>query len=120
MLSFDLNVNGNNYAVEADGQMPLLWVLRDLLGLTGTKFSCGEGLCGSCTVLVDGTATRSCIFPVERAAGKNILTIEGLSVDGSSAAKSVDRGTRDAVRLLSGGADPDRHGFAGSKPESER
>lgn len=83
MSSFDLNVNGKNYAIEADGQMPLLWILRDLLGLTGTKFSCGEGLCGSCTVLVDGAATRSCILPVERAAGKNILTIEGLSVDGS-------------------------------------
>lgn len=83
MSSFDFNVNGNFYAVEADGQMPLLWVLRDLLGLTGTKFSCGEGLCGACTVLVDGAATRSCILPVEGAAGKNILTIEGLSADGS-------------------------------------
>ncbi len=68
MSSFDLNVNGNFYAVEADGQIPLLWVLRDLLGLTGTKFSCGEGLCGSCTVLVDGAATRSCIQLVGRAA----------------------------------------------------
>ena len=83
MSSFDLNVNGKVYIVEADGQMPLLWVLRDLLELTGTKFSCGEGLCGSCTVLVDSVATRSCILPVERAAGKNILTIEGLSADGS-------------------------------------
>ena len=83
MSSFDLNVNGKIYAVEANGQMPLLWVLRDLLGLTGTKFGCGEGLCGSCTVLVDGAATCSCTLPVERAAGKNILTIEGLSTDGS-------------------------------------
>jgi len=83
MSSFGLNVNGKNYAVEADGQMPLLWVLRDLLGLTGTKFSCGEGLCGACTVLVDGVAMRSCILPMEHAADKNILTIEGLSVDGS-------------------------------------
>ena len=83
MSSFDLIVNGKNYAVEAEGQMPLLWVLRDLLGLTGTKFSCGEGLCGSCTALVDGAATRSCILPVERAEGKNIITIEGLSADGS-------------------------------------
>ena len=83
MSSFDLYVNGKNYAFEADGQMPLLWVLRDLLGLTGTKFSCGDGLCGSCTVLINGASPRSCILPVERAAGKNILPIEGLSADGS-------------------------------------
>ncbi len=83
MASFDLLVNGQNYTVEADRQMPLLWVLRDLLGLTGTKFSCGMGLCGSCTVLMDDEAVRSCATPVENAAGKNILTIEGLSADGS-------------------------------------
>lgn len=81
MSTFDLVVNGENYTIEADRQMPLLWVLRDLLGLTGTKFSCGAGLCGSCTVLIDGAVTRSCVLPVERAAGKNILTIEGLSTD---------------------------------------
>ena len=83
MSTFDLIVNGENHSVEADRQMPLLWALRDLLGLTGTKFSCGTGLCGSCTVLMDGVATQSCVLPVERAAGKNILTIEGLSADGS-------------------------------------
>ena len=83
MSTFDLVVNGENYSVEADRQMPLLWALRDLLGLTGTKFSCGTGLCGSCTVLMDGVATKSCVLPVERAVGKNILTIEGLSKDGS-------------------------------------
>jgi aerobic-type carbon monoxide dehydrogenase small subunit (CoxS/CutS family) len=63
--------------------MPLLWVLRDLLGLTGTKFSCGMGLCGSCTVLIDGEPTRSCITQVEDVTGKHITTIEGLSPDGS-------------------------------------
>ncbi len=83
MSSFNLQVNGKTYAVEADGAMPLLWVLRDLLGLTGTKFSCGEGLCGSCTVLINGLPTRSCVTPVEVLAGKDILTIEGLSADGS-------------------------------------
>ena len=83
MSTFGLVVNGESYFVDADSQMPLLWVLRDLLGLTGTKFSCGTGLCGSCTVLMDGVATHSCTLPVERAAGKNILTIEGLSADGS-------------------------------------
>jgi len=63
--------------------MPLLWVLRDLLNLTGTKFGCGMGLCGTCTVLMDGEAVRSCITPLSTAAGKSILTIEGLSTDGT-------------------------------------
>jgi len=83
MASFELLVNGQNYTVEADRQMPLLWVLRDLLGLTGTKFSCGAGLCGSCTVLMDDEPVRSCVTLVESAAGKNITTIEGLSQDGT-------------------------------------
>ena len=83
MASFELRVNGQTYTVEAETQMPLLWVLRDLLGLTGTKFSCGMGLCGSCTVLIDDEPVRSCITPVEDLAGENILTIEGLSSDGS-------------------------------------
>jgi isoquinoline 1-oxidoreductase alpha subunit len=69
------------YTVEAEAQMPLLWVLRDLLGFTGTKFSCGVGLCGACTVLIDGTPTRSCVTPVEDMVGKDIVTIEGLSQD---------------------------------------
>lgn len=79
MPSFDLQINGQAYTVQAEAQMPLLWVLRDLLGLTGTKFSCGMGLCGSCTVLIDGEPTRSCTTLVESAAGKTITTIEGLS-----------------------------------------
>ena len=83
MASFELLVNGQNYTVEAERQMPLLWVLRDLLGLTGTKFSCGAGLCGSCTVLLDDEPVRSCVTLVDNAAGKSITTIEGLSPDGS-------------------------------------
>ena len=83
MPSFDLQINSQPYTVEAEAEMPLLWVLRDLLGLTGTKFSCGMGLCGSCTVLIDGEPTRSCVTHVENAAGKSITTIEGLSPDGS-------------------------------------
>lgn len=83
MSSFDLLVNGQSYTVEAESQMPLLWALRDLLGLTGTKFSCGMGLCGSCTVLIDGEPTRSCVTPLSSLAGKAITTIEGLSPDGS-------------------------------------
>ena len=79
MSVFDLNINGKPYTVEAEEAMPLLWVLRDLLGFTGTKFSCGMGLCGSCTVLVDDEPTRSCVTPVSQAAGRSILTIEGLS-----------------------------------------
>ena len=79
MPSFDLQINGQAYSVQAESQMPLLWVLRDLLGLTGTKFSCGAGLCGSCTVLIDGEPRRSCVTRVESAVGKTITTIEGLS-----------------------------------------
>jgi isoquinoline 1-oxidoreductase subunit alpha len=83
MSSFTLNINGQLTDVEAEADMPLLWVLRDLLGLTGTKFSCGAGLCGACTVLIDGNPTRSCITPVSSVTSKAILTIEGLSPDGS-------------------------------------
>lgn len=83
MASFTLLVNGTSQAVEADPATPLLWVLRDALGLTGTKYGCGIGVCGCCTVHVDGRATRSCSSPVSTMAGKAITTIEGLSVDGS-------------------------------------
>jgi len=77
-----LNVNGVSREVDADEDMPLLWVLRDLLGLTGTKFGCGEALCGACTVHLDGRAVRSCVTPLRRAAGHAVTTIEGLSATG--------------------------------------
>jgi isoquinoline 1-oxidoreductase alpha subunit len=83
MSVFDLQINQKTYSVEADAAMPLLWVLRDLLGLTGTKFSCGAGLCGSCTVLVDDEPARSCVTTVSQVTGKSITTIEGLSEDAS-------------------------------------
>ena len=83
MTVFDLQINQQMYSVEADDAMPLLWALRDLLGLTGTKFSCGMGLCGSCTVLVDDEPMRSCITPIAQVTGKSITTIEGLSDDAS-------------------------------------
>lgn len=83
MPSYDLQINGQTYTVEAEREMPLLWVLRDLLGLTGTKFSCGEGICGSCTVLIDDEPIRSCITGVASVVGKSIVTIEGLSPNGS-------------------------------------
>ena len=75
----DLLVNGVQAQVDVDSAMPLLWVLRDILGLTGTKYGCGMGLCGSCTVHLDGRAVRSCTLPVSEAAGKQITTIEGLA-----------------------------------------
>jgi isoquinoline 1-oxidoreductase alpha subunit len=78
-----LTVNGVEREVNAPADMPLLWVLRDLLGLTGTKFGCGIAQCGACTVHLDGTPRRSCVTPVSAAAGKKITTIEGLSTDGS-------------------------------------
>jgi isoquinoline 1-oxidoreductase alpha subunit len=78
----ELKVNGSATQVDADPEMPLLWVLRDLLGLTGTKFGCGEALCGACTVHLDGVPVRACVTPVRRAAGASVTTIEGLSPAG--------------------------------------
>jgi len=76
-------LNGESKSVDVDPQMPLLWVLRDTLNLTGTKYGCGMALCGACTVHIDGEATRSCVTPVSAVAGKKVTTIEGLSTDGS-------------------------------------
>jgi isoquinoline 1-oxidoreductase alpha subunit len=73
-----LVVNGQTTTIDVEPEMPLLWVLRDELGLVGTKFGCGAGLCGACTVMIDGEAMRSCQTPVSYAAGKSLLTIEGL------------------------------------------
>ena len=78
-----LNVNGKAASVDVPGDMPLLWVIRDTLGLTGSKFGCGAGLCGACTVHVNGEAVRSCITPVASVAGQKIRTIEGLSKNNS-------------------------------------
>jgi isoquinoline 1-oxidoreductase alpha subunit len=77
----NLNVNGQDRAVDVASDMPLLWVLRETLGLTGTKFGCGMALCGACTVHLDGEAVRSCVTPIRRAAGKKVVTIEGLATD---------------------------------------
>ena len=82
-MAFDLTVNGTRHSIEVDAETPLLWVIRDEIGLAGTKFSCGIGQCGACTVHVDGQPVRSCIVPVAAAAGKSITTIEGVSRDGS-------------------------------------
>jgi isoquinoline 1-oxidoreductase alpha subunit len=78
-----LTVNGKAHEVDVPDSMPLLWVLRDVLGLTGTKFGCGVAQCGACTVLLDGQAVRSCITPVRAVGTRAVTTIEGLSTDGS-------------------------------------
>ena len=82
-MSNTITINGETVTIEADESMPLLWYLRDTLSMKGTKFGCGMGLCGACTVHVDGRAVRSCLTPVSGAIGKSVTTIEGLSEDGS-------------------------------------
>ena len=82
-MKYSLNVNGKTEAVDVPDRMPLLWVLRDALGLKGTKFGCGIAQCGACTVLIDGQPARSCITPVSTVGTKRVATIESLSSDGS-------------------------------------
>jgi aerobic-type carbon monoxide dehydrogenase small subunit (CoxS/CutS family) len=81
-MSFKLVVNGQSTAVDVPGAMPLLWVIRDVLNLRGTKYGCGIAVCGACTVHINGVAARSCVTPISSVAGKRITTIEGLSADG--------------------------------------
>jgi aerobic-type carbon monoxide dehydrogenase small subunit (CoxS/CutS family) len=83
MPQVTLTINGTDHTLEAPSDMPLLWALRDKLNLTGTKYGCGIGQCGSCTVLVDGKPVKSCVLPTVKMAGREITTIEGLSPDGS-------------------------------------
>lgn len=83
MAAVTLKINNKTYTVEADPKMPLLWAIRDLAGLTGTKYGCGIAQCGACTVHLEGTPVRSCSIPVSAASNKNITTIEGLSNDNS-------------------------------------
>jgi isoquinoline 1-oxidoreductase subunit alpha len=78
----ELTINGKVERVDAEPEMPLLWVIRDLLGLTGTKYGCGEALCGACTVHLDDAPVRACVTPVRRAAGRAVTTIEGLAPAG--------------------------------------
>ena len=82
-MSYSLTVNGRTATVDVPAEMPLLWVLRDVLDLKGSKFGCGMAQCGACTVHLDGAAVRSCTLPISYAAGKRVTTIEGLSKDGS-------------------------------------
>ena len=78
-MTIDFQLNGRAARVDAPGEMPLLWALRDELGLTGTKFGCGKGLCGACTVHLDGQATRACLTPLAMAKGRRVTTIEGVA-----------------------------------------
>jgi isoquinoline 1-oxidoreductase alpha subunit len=77
-MAFTIKVNGNSHSVDVDGDTPLLWVLRDVLGMTGTKFGCGLALCGACTVQIDGVATRSCVTPIQSIVKSRIATIEAI------------------------------------------
>jgi isoquinoline 1-oxidoreductase subunit alpha len=88
-MTMELQINGKAHSVQADGAMPLLWVLRDVLNMTGTKFGCGVAACGACTVRVDGQAVRSCVTPVSTMVGKQIQTIEGLGTSGGVGKLSV-------------------------------
>lgn len=91
-MAIDINVNGKNYSVDVPAQKPLLWVLREDIGLTGTKFGCGIAQCGACTIHLDGNPTRSCLLPVSAAAGRKVTTVEGVE---SKAAMAVREAWRD-------------------------
>ncbi len=82
-MTIRLRINGVDKELDVDPEMPLLWALRDVLGLPGTKYGCGQALCGACSIHIDGQVVRSCVTPVGRAEGRNVTTIEGLSKDGS-------------------------------------
>src|SRR5690348_15269814 len=77
-MAFTIQINGSAHSVDVDGDTPLLWVLRDVLGMTGTKFGCGMALCGACTVHVDGNATRSCVTPIDSLGSSQVTTIEAI------------------------------------------
>ncbi len=89
MSKVTLNINGKDHDVDVDPDMPLLWVIRDVLGMTGTKYGCGVAQCGACTVHIDGVAQRSCVTPVQAATESKITTIEGLSGDEADAVQKA-------------------------------
>ena len=112
-----ITVNNRMVKVDAEPDTPLLWVLRDHLGMTGTKFGCGMALCGACTVHIDGAATRSCVLPLSAVAGKSITTIEGsVGRQQPRRAKGLARDRRAAMRLLSVRTDHVRRRAAQSNP----
>ena len=89
MASYNLSINGKTYTIEADPKMPLLWAIRELAGLTGTKYGCGMAQCGACTIHINGNPVRSCTLPVSSAAKQKITTIEGLSPDATHAVQKA-------------------------------
>jgi isoquinoline 1-oxidoreductase subunit alpha len=97
---YELMVNGRKRELDADGDMPVLWAVRDLFGLTGTKYGCGIGQCGACTVLLDGQPVRSCRLPLEKAAGRRVTTIEAIEEDPIGA--QVQRAWLDAAVIQCG------------------
>ncbi len=121
MALVKFTLNGKPQTVDAVPAMPLLWVLRDTLGLTGTKFGCGMSLCGACTVHINGQPVRSCVTPIATIAGKTVVTIEGLS-DGRKPPHpaGLDRRRRPAVRLLPVRPDHDRSRAARQDGATER
>ena len=114
-----LNINGKPYDVDVAGDTPLLWVLRDELGMTGTKFGCGMALCGACTVHIDGQPGRACVPPVSALANKKVVTIEAIAPGQGrqSRADSLDRQERAAMRLLPVRSDHERDRAAGAEPK---
>ncbi len=121
MPAYTLTVNGERRQFEAAADTPLLWVLRDILNLTGTKYGCGAGLCRACTIHLDGEASFSCQIPISAADGRRVTTIEGLSPDRSHPLQTgVDRGRRAAVRLLPAGTDHERGCAAREDARAER
>ena len=117
-----VTINGRRYDIDLPADTPLLWALRDELGLTGTKFGCGMALCGACTVHLDGQAVRSCMTPLSAVANKKVTTIEGLEADTGrqGGPDGLDRGERAAVRLLPVGPDHVGHGPLEAHPEAHR
>ena len=121
-MPFTIKVNNVQHDVDVDGDMPLLWVLRDVLGMTGTKFGCGMALCGACTVHIDGTPIRSCITPIHSVGDVGVTTIEaiGATTAGAASAEGVARSRGRPVRLLPVGPDHVRGRAAREQSQSER
>src|SRR6266481_136429 len=108
-MAFTITVNGKRHSVDVDADTPMLWVVRDVLGMTGTKFGCGRALCGACTIHVDGKPVRSCITPVSAVTGKRITTIEAIGA--TAAGKKIQQAWIDRRNALAG------HGETGDMHE---
>ncbi len=120
-MSHTITINGQVHTTDVDGNMPLLWFLRDTLELTGTKYGCGMGLCGACTVHLDGDAVQSCLVTVSEADGKAVTTIEGLSEDGSHPLQIAWLKQQClAMRLLPARPDHGGRGSVETKPRTQR